>query len=271
MSAHSNPRGGHAAAVGAVIRLSVQQLLRSRRTLVFGLLGAFPPAFATLFAIVQQIPKLQSRVLGFEVFSYLMYFIYLQVFLIGVALFYGTALINEEVEDRTLTYLLLRPTSRRVIVMGKYLTYLLTAALLLLPSVVLTYVILEGADGFRGIGRHLPYLMWDLGVMTLGAMAYGALFAFLGTALKRPAMFGLAFVIVWEVLVTYVPGRFSRFTILHYLLSLFPHSTVQRGVQTLFGFTTSRSLAVVALLLISGAFLVLAMEVFGRREYVLEQ
>ena len=83
MTSSDAPAGGTPAAIRAVVRLSIQQLLRSRKTLVFGLLGMFPPAFATLFALAQQIPNLQSRVLGFEVFSHLMYFIYLQVFLIG--------------------------------------------------------------------------------------------------------------------------------------------------------------------------------------------
>lgn len=266
----SAPASGNTTALRAVLRLSLQQQLRSRRTLVFGLLGALPPAMAVLFGIVKRVSQ-SDRMLGFDFFSMLMYVLYLQVALLAVALFYGTALINQEVEERTLTYLLLRPVPRQIIVLGKYLTYLVVATLLLLPSVVLTYAILEGTDGFSGFARHLPYLLWDLAVMSLGAMAYGALFLFLGTTFKRPAMFGLAFAIGWEVLVTYVPGRFSRLTILHYLLSLFPHSTVQRGVQTLFGATTSRPIAVVMLLLITGVFLVLSMEVFRRREYVLEQ
>jgi ABC-2 type transport system permease protein len=270
MAGRDLPAGGRAVALRAVVRLSVQQLLRSRRTLVFGLLGALPPAFAALFAIAKAVTE-SNRVLGFDLFSYTMYFLYLQVLLLAVALFYGTALVNQEVEERTLTYLLLRPVPRQLIVLGKFLTYLLVAAVLLLPSVVLTYGILEAADGFTGIGRHLPYLLWDLVVMLLGAMAYGALFTFLGTVLRRPAMFGLAFAVGWEVLVTYVPGRFSRLTILHYLLSLFPHSTVQRGVQTLFGTTTSKPAAALALVGITAAFLFLSMETFRRREYVLEQ
>jgi hypothetical protein len=102
-------------------------------------------------------------------------------------------------------------------------------------------------------------------------MAYGALFTLFGTALRRPIMVGLFFAFVWEWLVTYIPGRFGKFTVLHYLLSLFPHSTIQRGVQTLFQSMTSKPAAVVTLLLATAAFLGLAMLLFSRREYVLEQ
>ena len=257
--------------VSAVVRLSLTHLLRSRRTLVFLLLGLLPPVLALLFAVLRRIPDLHIRASGFEFFSNTMGMFYLHFLLVLVSLFYGTALINSEVEDRTLTYLLVRPAPKRLLVLGKYITYLMAAFLILLPSVILTYLITEMADGFRGIFRHLPYLAWDCGVLFLGAMAYGALFVFLGTLLKRPVMFGLFFIVLWEWPITYVPGRFGKFTILHYLFSLFPHSTAQRGLQTLFGSMTSKPVAVLVLLLVAGAFLYLSMELFHRKEYVLEQ
>ena len=259
------------AQVRSVVRLSLQQLLRARRTLIFVLAALFPPIVAVLFAILRSIPRLHINFTGFDFFSQMMLVFYLQFFLILVALFYGTALINSEVEDRTITYLLLRPIPKPTLVLGKYVTYLLVSASLLVPSVALTYLILEISDGLAGIGRHLPYLMWDVAVILLGTAAYGAVFAFLGIALKRPVMVGLFFAVLWEWPITFVPGRFGKFTVLHYLLSLFPHSTVQRGIQTLFGSPSSRPLAVVTLLAIAAAFLFLSMELFRRREYVLEQ
>lgn len=257
--------------VSAVVRLSLQHLLRSRRTLVFLLLGLLPPALSLLFAVLRNIENLHINATGFDFFSALMGLFYLHFLLALISLFYGTALIHSEVEDRTLTYLLVRPAPKRLLVLGKFVTYVIASFLILLPSICPTYVILEGSDGFRDFGRHLPYLAWDLGVMLLGAMAYGALFAFLGTALKRPVMVGLVFIVVWEWPITYVPGRFGQLTVLHYLFSVFPHATAQRGMQTLFGSMTAKPLAILVLLAITGAFLYLSMETFHRREYVLEQ
>lgn len=264
-------RGGAGAQVRAVVRLTFLQLLRSRRTLVFALLGLLPPALAVLFAILRNLPRLHINATGFDFFSQLMVTFYLHFLLVLVALFYATALIHSEVEEKTLTYLLLRPVSRRLLVLGKFLTYLAAAGVLMLPSVVLTFGILEASDGGSGLGRHLRYLLWDLAVLALGTTAYGALFAFLGTALKRPIMVGLFFAVIWEGVVSHVPGHFAKLTILHYLLSIFPHSTVQRGVQALLGSTTSRGVAAAALIGITAVFLALAIEVFRRREYVLEQ
>jgi ABC-type transport system involved in multi-copper enzyme maturation permease subunit len=260
-----------AAQLFAVMRLSRQQLFRNRRTLVFILLGLVTPIFALLFTVVKQMPAMAPPITGWDFFSFLMVTWYLQALLLLVALFYGTHLINSEVEEKTLTYLLIRPVPRPLLVLGKFLTYLTFAIVLLVSSMALTWVISELADGTGGFSRHLPYVLWDAGVLVLGAMAYGALFTLFGTALRRPIMVGLSFVFVWELLVTYIPGRFGKFTIKHYLLSIFPHSTVARGIQNLFQSMTSRPVAVLALLLITGVFLGLAMLLFSRREYVLEQ
>jgi ABC-2 type transport system permease protein len=264
-------RGGAATQLWAVCRLSFLQLLRSRRTLVFALLGVLPPLVAILFAVLRRLPALHINAAGFDFFSVLMATFYLHFLLVLVALFYATALIHSEVEDKTLTYLLLRPASRRTLVLGKYLTYVGAAAVLLLPSVAITFGILEASDGGAGALRHLRYLAWDGAVLMLGTLAYGSLFAFLGTALKRPVMVGLFIAVVWEWVVSHIPGILAKVTILHYLLSVFPHSTVQRGVQAVFGSPTSRPVAVLVLLGIGALFLGLSTELFRSREYVLEQ
>ena len=255
----------------AVIRLTIRQVLATRTTLVFALLAALPPALAVLFAVVRKVPTLHINATGFDVFSFFMVTYYLHVLLVVIALFYATALIHSEVEEKTISYLLLRPVPKPHLLLAKYLTYLMAAAAILAPSILLSFGVFELSDGAHGYAGHLRYLLWDLGVMALGVMAYGAVFVFLGTWLKRPVMVGLFFAVVWEWAITYVPGYFGKLTILHYLLSIFPHSTVQRGVQTLFGSTTSRPMAIMVLLLIATVFLGLAMETFRRSEYVLEQ
>ena len=265
------PAASPVSQVFAVMHLTRQQIFRNRRTLLFLLLGLVPPALGLLFATLRQIPDVHINATGWDFFSSMMVLLYLQPMLLLVTLFYGTHLINAEVEERTITYLLIRPVPRPLLVLGKYLTYLVAATLLLVPSMLLTWVVLEASDGLGGFARHFPYVLWDVCVLFLGSMAYGSLFLLFGTALRRPIMAGLFFAVVWEALVTYIPGRFAKFTILHYLLSLFPHSTVQRGVQNIFQSMTSRPVAVVVLLLVSGLFLGLAMSLFSRREYVLEQ
>ena len=67
------------------------------------------------------------------------------------ALFYATALVADEVEGRTLTYLTTRPVSRAAIFAGKFAAYLVTDLCLALPACVLTFFLLLTTP--RPVGR----------------------------------------------------------------------------------------------------------------------
>ena len=54
-----------------------------------------------------------------------------------LGVFYGTSLIADEVEDKTITYLFTRPIPRGAVLVGKYLAYLACTVFVVLPSVVL--------------------------------------------------------------------------------------------------------------------------------------
>ena len=59
-----------------------------------------------------------------------------------LGVFYGTSLIADEVEDKTITYLFTRPIPRGAVLLGKYLAYLACTVLVVLPSVVLVYLLI---------------------------------------------------------------------------------------------------------------------------------
>src|SRR6185436_2130101 len=79
----------------------------------------------------------QQEVTGFSLTSFIIVNGYVHVLLLVVTLFYGTALVSDELEDKTITYLFIRPVSKSTIYLGKYLAYLVAAGLLLLPSATL--------------------------------------------------------------------------------------------------------------------------------------
>src|SRR5690606_36105746 len=101
-----------------------------------------------------------------------------------LALFYGTALIADEIEERTITYLLMRPVPRASILLGKYLAYLMCTAAVLLPAVVVIWVLVAPIQG--SLASSFPVLAADLGLVAAGLTAYGAVFALAGAVLKRP-------------------------------------------------------------------------------------
>ena len=87
---------------------------------------------------------------------------------------------------------------------GKYLAYLACTISVVLPVGRVGVVARRLHHG--AARRHLLSLLQDLGIMAVGFAAYGALFALAGARLKRPLVFGLAFIFGWETLALALPG-----------------------------------------------------------------
>jgi len=187
--------------------------------------------------------------------------------------FYGTSLIADEVDDKTITYLFTRPVRRGAVVVGKYLAYLMCTALVVLPSVMVVYFLMVP---FRQVPSSFIPLVIDLGVLGLGLAAYGALFALVGTAIRRPLMVGLVFIFGWELVTLVMPGYLKRFTLAYYLQTLVPHSMPAGDAVSLlqgavFRDPPSAAASIGALVVAIAVSLILAVRVVEQREYVLEQ
>ena len=61
---------------------------------------------------------------GRRVFGGMIWLLYLRFIVPVLGVFYGTALIADEVDDKTITYLFVRPIPRGAVLVGKYLAYL---------------------------------------------------------------------------------------------------------------------------------------------------
>jgi len=156
--------------------------------------------------------------------------------------------------------------------MGKYLAYLACTVLVVLPSVMIVYFLVVP---FAEVSASFRLLLVDLGIMALGLAAYGALFALVGTVLKRPLVVGLVFAFGWEQLAMLMPGYMRRFTLAYYLQGLVPHAMPSDGVASLIQAVFSESpTAVTCLFWLAVAVVVslaLGQRAIERREYVLEQ
>jgi hypothetical protein len=111
--------------------------------------------------------------------------------------------------------------------------------------------------------------------MALGLASYGALFALVGTVLKRPLVVGLVFAFGWEQLAMLMPGYLRRFTLAYYLQGLVPHAMPPDGVasliQAVFTESPTAITCLAGLIVASAVSLLLARRAIERREYVLEQ
>ena len=83
------------------------------------------------------------------------------------------------------------------------------------------------------MAREAGTLLGDLATTGLGVLVYGALFAFIGLAMKKPLFWGLIIGFGWENLVAWLPGFLKRLTILFHLHTLLPHPTAPQGLLNL--------------------------------------
>jgi ABC-type transport system involved in multi-copper enzyme maturation permease subunit len=188
--------------------------------------------------------------------------------------FYGTALIADEVEDKTITYLFTRPVRRGAVLIGKYLAYLVCTILLVLPSVIVVFFLVVPLGG-GSIGASFPILLEDLGMLMVGLVAYGAIFAWVGARLRRPLVIGLVFTFGWEPTVLLFPGYLKRLTVAYYLQALVPHAMPDDSavsvLMQLFREVPPVGLSLASLAVIAGLALWLAARAVEQREYVIDQ
>jgi ABC-type transport system involved in multi-copper enzyme maturation permease subunit len=211
---------------------------------------------------------------GPVIFGGMIWLLYLRFVVPVLGAFYGTSLMSDEVEDRTLTYLFTRPVPRGAVIIGKYLAYLACTALVVLPSVTAVYLLITPVSG-GSIGGTFPQLLVDLGLLAVGLAVYGAVFALIGALVPRPLVAGLILIFGWEQVALLVPGYLRSFTVAHYLQALVPHAMPQddtvAAIQSLFSDppTALSSLTSLAIILVAALFL--AARTVERREYVLDQ
>ena len=245
---------------------------RAGRTRVFAVLGLIP----VVLAIVARVFLRGRTGLMADVFTEILMVFFLQFYIVLLALFYGTSVTAEEVENRTLSYLTTRPLPKPAIVLGKYAAYSVLIAVLVAASLTVSFFILNAAR----LGQpdlYVTFLRY-LGVLVLGILAYTAFFTFLGTVLKRAIILGLVFGFGWENVIQYFPGSTQKFSIVHYLKSLLPYRPAPvgagggRGVALLlFRLEPTKPLAAVLILAaLTAGLLALAAWVFRTKEYLPE-
>jgi ABC-2 type transport system permease protein len=264
-------------AVARVFQLSLGEMLWSRRTIFMALVVGGPVLLAVIARLLQAsgVPALRVnsvRVGGAGIFGMMIWVLFLRFIVPVLGVFYGTALMADEVEDKTITYLFTRPIQRGAVLIGKYVAYLVCTTLVVLPSVMIVYFMLVP---FAEVPATFGALLKDLGILAIGLAVYGALFALIGALMKRPLVIGLVFAFGWEQIALVMPGYLKRFTIAYYVQALVPHAMPADGtvslLQAVFRDAPTATTALFWLFFALVVCLWLAARTVERREYVLEQ
>ncbi len=261
-----------------VFEISLGEMLWSRRTIFMGLVVGLPVLMAFVIRLFDLAGASGIRVNnmavdGPAIFGLMIWAFFVKFSVPVLGVFYGTSLVADEVEDKTITYLFTRPIAREAVLIGKYLAYLACTIFVVLPSIVLVWILVIPMGG--SLGANFLDLVKDLGIVAAGLAVYGAVFAFIGAYFKRPLLIGLAFIFGWETAVLAFPGSFKLFSVAHWVQGLVPHAMPNDSTASLmmaiFRETPSLAGSLTAMSLILVVFLGLAAWIVARREYVLEQ
>lgn len=260
-----------------VFELSLGPMLWSRRTVFMALVVGLPVVLSivlrTLAELGGPVPHFRGGATGPTVFGLMIWAFFVRFCVPVLAVFYGTSLVADEVEDRTITYLFVRPIPRAAVLLGKYLAYLVSTTFVVLPAVVLVWLLVVPVGG--SLGATFVDVLEDLGVLAAGLVVYGAVFALVGAAFRRPLVTGLLFVFGWEVIALGLPGSFRLLTVAYYVQGLVPHAmptdSALNILQTVFRTVPTLGTSLTGMAAIAVGSLWLAARTVARREYVLDE
>jgi hypothetical protein len=224
MSAVGTPSGNVSplSSLSAVLWIawfSLREMSRRRRLLSLAAINLLPVVVVLIVRIWYPdqggTAQLQLSALTHEVFV---------PFLIPiVAIFVGVSAIGEQVEDGTIVYPWTRPVRRRAIYLGRLLAAQSVATLLLAGSLILCFLIMVSSGPDVITWDFLKLYFFTFLVIFLGVFAYVALFAAMGTFLKKPILPAILFAFMWEG-VSKVPARVQELTLRFHLTNLLPQT-----------------------------------------------
>ena len=180
----------------AIFGLSLRQLAGRWRLLLLISLGGLPIVLMTIILLVSDV----SREEGIDKEFMDVFFdgLFVGAIMPVVAMALATAAFGNEIEDRTLSYLMLKPLSRTLIALPKFLATVAIGGPLLVVSGVVSTVLASGdARAAAAVGAAL----------FAGVVTYAAIFTWAGLVTRSALGFALIYVFVWEGLIsTFLSG-----------------------------------------------------------------
>ena len=182
--------------MGTVFRLTLRQLAGRRRLAIVLLLAAIPVGLTLLLnAFLAEEEEFTAEFVDNMVNAML-----LGIILPIIVMTLATAAFGNELEDRTLNMLVLKPVSRVAIVVPKLLGSIVIAAPVLVGTTIAVVLIALGDGGARAAGAASAALL-------AGVVAYAAIFTWAGLITKNALAFALVYVFLWEAFLTaLLPG-----------------------------------------------------------------
>lgn len=203
--------GRELSALAALFVLTLRQHTHGRRLLVLGFLYALPCALVVLLRSLNRPPPVGAL-------EYALIFNLLPHGLAPLtALLYATGIVQDEVEEQTLTYLLLRPLPRWGLYIAKLLATVCTTVLLIACATAALYFFIYAntPELWREVlPVRLPRL---IGIMALAQVAYCVLFGLLGLLTRRSLIAGVVYIVLIEGFLASLDFILRSLTVVYYV------------------------------------------------------
>jgi ABC-2 type transport system permease protein len=189
--------------------LTLRQYVHGKRWMVMGLLFVLPAALAILLRATA--PKIPGGGLEFLI----VFMLIPQALLPLVALVYASGMLQDEQEEQTITYLLIRPIPKWALYLVKLLATLTTTVMLTAFFTALTYAaIYVGGDAG---GENIPLrCLKAMSIHGLSVVAYCCLFGLISVFTKRTLLAGIVYAVIIEGVLANLPFGIRLITVIYY-------------------------------------------------------
>ncbi|HEY5626018.1 MAG TPA: ABC transporter permease, partial [Dehalococcoidia bacterium] len=187
--------------------LTLRQFAGQRRSLLMFGLALVPVALAIIYRLGEHADQHE------ETANFLADIVVTAILPLA-CLILGTSALGSEIEDGTAVYILAKPVPRRDTIAAKFAASALISAAFVVPTAAVSGLI--GLQGVSGEGIAAGFALATL----VGVFAYTAVFILLSVASSRALLIGLAYVFIWEGLITELFSGTRYLSIRQYCLGI---------------------------------------------------
>jgi ABC-2 type transport system permease protein len=211
-----------------IILYTIRKLLLSKRIYITLLIMLFIVAVmayaSTLELTDDEIKDNVTKVhIGIEMLDALILFFFMPV----MAMIYGSSLVRDEMDDRSITAVVTSPMDRVITFIGYYIGLAISVSLIMLLIFTAGFVSFFANVNVGDLASEFDLSVTAMEIfgsfaylMVIGAFAYSALFIMVSVMFSKPIFFGLFYAFIWEGFIGSIPGRISWLSIKHYIRSL---------------------------------------------------
>ena len=206
--------------MGPVLKLSLRQLAGIRRLLIVFLLAMLPVVLALVIRLFAPSDETEPGDFVTGIIDAILVAGILPLVTMAVA----TSSFGNELEDKTLSYIMLKPLPRWKIALSKIVAPIIVAG----PLVVVSGV----AAAYIGLDSGFKTPLAVGAALVIGVITYSAVFTWAGLITTRALSFAIVYVFLWEGAISSLIGGVRYLSVRGYTLAAM-HGLDETGLESM--------------------------------------